>query len=454
MEKSMGVQLPLYPRNYCIRTDVQERMTFQGMEVAITDISEVEKKIQIQATAEELVPHFEKAYREFQKKSEIPGFRKGKTPLEMVKKVYGEGIEYNSLQDVASTLYRQAVDERGIRPIGEPTMTDINYKRGETLDFTIRYEIKPAVTLNEYKNISVEKVLHTVNDEEIASEILRLRKSNSTLEPAETAADDESMVTADVQNLDETGTPLIGRKTSDMRIYLADENLVPEIRQVLRNARAGSVHRVTLQRERGERTETEDVEITVKKVEKVILPEFDNEFVKKITKEKVASVEDFRKKLRDDLGHYWKDRSERRLMDTIIAEIVRRHDITVPESLISGILNSLEEDLKNRSPNKTLPVDFNEKEFRENNRGYAIFQAKWFLLREEIIRAEGISVMDADLEVLAARDSQKVGIDKDRLVQFYKTSESVKDRILNDKLMAFLREHERVTEKTTEEFID
>jgi FKBP-type peptidyl-prolyl cis-trans isomerase (trigger factor) len=73
--------------------------------------------------------------------------------------------------------------------------------------------------------------------------------------------------------------------------------------------------------------------------------------------------------------------------------------------------------------------------FYQTNAPYAVFQAKWALLREELMEAEGIAVEDADLDALAEKEAAVVGLDKERLLTFYKSSEQVQDRIMGDKLI-------------------
>lgn len=421
------------------------------MDVSITDITEVEKEIRIEASAEELKPHFEEAIKRMLPKIEIHGFRKGKAPLSLVKRLHGETIEYDSLDTIATDVYRKVIEERHIHPIGDPVLTDMNYKRGEALSFKIKYEVKPTIELREYKGLAVERLVHPVTDKEMDEEILRIRKANSTLEEAETVTDDEHIVTVDIQQIDQSGTPLIGKKTADAHLYLSDEALYSELREGLRGTQKGSMKRVTINRQKDGAASADELELSVKKVEKVLLPAFDDEFVKKLTKGKTATTADFRNQLREDLERYWHDRSERRLEDAIIGEIVRRHDIPVPESLVKGVLDSLTEELKNRSPGKKLPADFDEEKFREQNRGYAIFQAKWYLIRERIIEKEQLTVEDAEIEKLAEAEAAKVGIEKDRLLSYYKSSSSAKDRMLSDKLMGFLRSHQKITDRTVQE---
>ena len=424
------------------------------MDVSITDVTDVEKEIQINLSMNELTPHFDAAYKRYQPKLEVRGFRKGKVPLDLVKKLYAEQIEYESLDTVANDVYRKIIEERNIYPIGQPVIIDLDYKRGEVFTFKVKYEVKPNIVLQEYKNIAAEKLIHKITEEEYQNEILRLRRSNSNLTPAERATDDEHVITVDLQELDETGSPLIGKKTSDHRFYLVDESIHQKIKESLRNTAVGAINRLVLEDDHESHRHTIHLEITVKKVEKVNLPVVDDAFVAKITKEKVTSSESFLANLRADIESYWQEKSEQKLMNTIITEIVRRHDIVIPESIEKGLLDSLIDEVKNRYPNKKPPADFDEQKFREDNRAYAKFQSKWLLIREKIIEKEGLQVNESDLMNLAEVDASKVGIDKDRMLSFYKTSDTIKQRIFTQKLNALLKDSAKITETITEEFFN
>ncbi len=424
------------------------------MEIAITDITEVEKEISIQTTADELVPHLEEAYRRYLPKIEIKGFRKGKAPLEMVKKIHGEMIEYNSLDTIASEVYRRVISERNIHPIGDPVLTDMDYKRGEQLSFKIKYEIKPTVQLRQYKAIPVEKLVHRITDDDVEREILRIRQANSTMAEVQNATDQEHVVTADLQQLDDTGMPLIGKKSADMKIYLAGGTVYKEIKDALKNVSVDDTRRAKFEVEREGAKQMNHIELKVKKIEKVVLPDVTDEFVKTLTKEKVTTAADFRQDLRKDIENYVREEDERRFIDQLVAEIVKRHDVTVPESLVRGITDTIIDDMKNRHPDKKLPADFDEPAFREDNRPYALFQAKWFLIREQIIEAEKLTIEDHELEVIAEREAPKIGIEKERLLAFYRSSESLKDKLLGEKLMKFLKDHAFVSEKVAEPSIE
>lgn len=422
------------------------------MEVTVRNISEVSREIEITASSEELQPHFEKAYKAYQPKIEIKGFRKGKAPLDLVKKLYGDMIEQDSLEEIASDLYRQAVTERELKPIGDPVLVDMNYKRSEHFWFKIQYDVRPTIQLKEYTGFQVEKPIHTVTDKELEEELLRLRRMNSTTETVDRATDDEHVITAEVQELDKTGFPIIGKKTENARFYLADEQLEAPIKEALKHAEKGGEYRVQFSHQHGDHTHDVNLKINVTKVERVVLPPLDDAFVAKVTKDKVKTVEEFRAGLRQDLIEYWNEKSRRALVNNIVAELLRRHEFEVPESLTRSVLNGLIEQIKNEYPNRQLPADFDIEQFAQQNRAYAIYQAKWALLREEIIKAENITVEESDLAAIAEREASKLGIDKERLINYYKSSDQVKDRIIGDKLTKFLVDHVKVKEveqKTT-----
>jgi trigger factor len=417
------------------------------VDVTINAISQTEQEAQITLSNDELQPLFEEAYRKFRTKAELKGFRKGKVPMEMIRKIYGEAIEQDALDGIATDVYHRAMDEKNIAPIGRPSMVDMDFQRGQHFIFKIKYEVRPPIDLKNYKGVAVDKVVHTVNDEELDAEIEHLRRSNSTTTVVPAATDDEHIVTGNVQELDETGTPLIGRKQSEARFLLSDTTLVKELRDALRNAETGGTYRATFSTEHSDHSHTMNVAITVTKVEKVALPSLDEALVAKLTGGKVTSTEEFKATLRTDLERYWNEQSERKLTNDIIDEVVRMHDIPVPQTMIDAFLETFLEDIKARSRTKDLPKDFDMNKFREENRPYAVHQAKWMLLKEQIATAEKISVTDEDIVALATAEAQRTGIDKERLLQYYRGSSGAAERILTDRVAALLRSTAKVTEK-------
>jgi trigger factor len=188
------------------------------VETNIINTAEWERELEVTVNALELVPHFQKAYEQYRKKIEIKGFRKGKAPLEMIKRIYGESIEHESLDTVANEVYHKVAEEKNLKVIGEPTLVDIDYKRGEALRFKIRYEVRPEIQLKEYKGLKVDKLVHEVTEKEIESEIERLQTINRTTAEVDSAVDDQHLLTVDFQEVDSAGFPIVGKKNENVHL--------------------------------------------------------------------------------------------------------------------------------------------------------------------------------------------------------------------------------------------
>jgi trigger factor len=365
----------------------------------------------------------------------------------MIRQLYGEAVEHDALDTIADEFYRKAMDEKQIHPVGRPTMVDMDFRRGESFRFKITYEIRPAITLGAYKGIVVDKPVRAVSDAEVEEEILALRRAQSTRSPVQSVTDQDHIVTADVQELDESGAPLIGKKTAGATFSLFDETLAPELRSALLHATVGTAVRARFESQHGDHTHPVHIAVTPTAIEKVDLPPLDDALVAKITGGKITGVTEFTTSLRADLARYWEEQSTAKLNDNIARAVVDAHDFPVPDALVNSILDSLVEDLKHRTRDRKLPRGFDESKFREESRAYATWQAKWMLLKEEIAAAESLSVTDAEIDALAEAEAKSTGIAKERLLTFYKSSGATTERLLSDKVMALLRSAATITEK-------
>lgn len=423
------------------------------MESRITPLSETASSIEIEVPIDELRPKFEEAYRKYRSKIELKGFRKGKVPLDLVKRLYGEAIEQEALDEIANELFRKAMNEKSIKPVGTPILKDMHYHRGEMFHFKVEYETLPQVTLKEYKGLKVKKPVHTVKPEDIDREVLRLQRNNSTREKATKVDSSEFVVTCDVQELDEKNLPVIGKVDKDARFYLADESLLPAVKEALKNAEEGGVYRFAFQRKESETgpETTVHASLTVKSIEKVILPEPDDDFAAKATNGSSKTMTELRAKLEKELQNYWDDQSRRAVVNSLTDQIVKEHSFSVPQALVNTVLEGMLEEIRQNSPKRELPPEFDVQQFAERNRPYAEFQTRWHLLRDEIIKQEKLEVNDGDFEQLATKESALVGIDKEKLIAYYRSSDRVRDRILSDKLYDLLSANAKIKETKFED---
>ncbi len=422
------------------------------MDVTIKSNTDCEQEMHITMSQEELAPYFEKAYRKAAPALEIKGFRKGKVPMHMIKKMFGASIEYQAVEDITNDLFRKEIETRDINPIGTPSIVQLDFKPGTPLNYAIKYEVRPQFELKDYSSITIEKYIHSSNDTELHNEIERLQQINSTLEEAAKIDSENYVATVDMVDFDKKGTLLPNSKRDGMRIYLREKSTEKEIKEALQGVSVGDVKEVKFTHQHGDHTHDVHLQLTIKKIEKVILPVVDDALAQKISNGKFQTTEELKQNIKKDLEAFWKERGERRFENDLLSEIVKQYDFTIPESMIQNITDTFIDDAKNQQPNKQLPKNFNEKQYREQSREMAIWQSKWLLIKEQFIAKEKIEIADAEIETIAEAESAKLNIDKERLVNFYKNSENALERLKYNRLIDILKQNVKITEVVTDDY--
>ncbi len=392
------------------------------MEVLINSKSDVTHEIEIIVQNEELQPHFEKAYREEAKNIVIPGFRRGRVPLQIIKKRFGKEIEYQIIEKLSNEFFRNAIEERDIKPVGQPILHDLNYNPGEALTIKVSYDTEPDVVAKDYTGLQLEHLMHTITDEEIDEEVKGILKSRRTLEAVDKADDDDFLVTIDIQMLDEEGTPVAGQRNEDMKVELDDEYVNRDLVAELLNMKVGDEKDVELTSTHGDHEHTERAHIKVKTVERVTLPELNDEFVAEYTSGGASTEAELRTMIHDRLVEVWAQRYKQQFENDLVGEVVKRNGFEVPPSVIEGILDDWLKQAQEQQPGKQFPEGFDVEEYRKGRTKEAEFTAQWMYLRDSIIEQEGIKLEDSDVEDKAERDSVSMGIEKERLIEFYKNA--------------------------------
>ena len=421
------------------------------MEFKVNKIDDTKQEVEFEIPYTDLTPHFEKAFKKYQKKASIPGFRKGKAPISMLRRMYGDLIEQGSLEDVANDVFRDYLMDNHVHPLSEGSLVDMNYEPKNIFTFKVKYEVKPEITLNEYKGLEVTKTIHKIDEKMIDDEIRYLQSKHVTYEAAEKAEGEEYVVAMDVQKLDDSGVEIIGQKDKDVRFYLNDPQISKEFKEQVEGISAGEERVLMLP---AQENKIEKYKVSCKKVDRVVFPELNEEFFKKIYKDsEIKTLEDFRAKVKENLEGIYKNISEQELRNNIVSELIKLNDVPAPESLVENILNSYIEDIKQQNPKRELPKDFDEEEFRKTKKTDAILQVKWYLIRDEIIKKEKIEVTDKDLEPVIETDAKKYNLPVDKIKTIYEKNPDVKYRVLDDKLIDFLIKNAKIKEEIKKEEI-
>ncbi|MBX7042337.1 MAG: trigger factor [Ignavibacteria bacterium] len=417
------------------------------MDTKLTDLEGSRKQLESSLTYDELKPHFEKALFEFSKKAVEPGFRKGKVPMNIIRKKYGESIEYGSLEDIAGDIFSDYLGSEGesLRIVGRPVITDIDYKPKESLNIRIEFEVLPEIKDIVYKGLDLEKTKYELDDSLVDDEIKYHRFRKATHEIDGQALDDQYLITVDLQNLDDAGNILLGESQKGMTVYLGNEQIYPEFREAFRGIRENETRIVDSKNADGN---PKKVRVTCTKVEKIVPPELTPEFFREVTgKEDINTEEEFRSEIRSELQKIYDGIAERKFRNDVMEELVRMNDVSAPEALVDSVLTDVINEYKSQFQGKKVPDNFDEAAFRKERRPDAILSAKWMLIRDKLVELETLAVSDDDYMRLAEKEAGRYGIPAEKILEILKKDENISGKLLTDKVIEIVERNANVKEK-------
>lgn len=411
------------------------------MDILIHSRTTCDHQLEMVFSAEELEARFEAAYREEGRNIALPGFRRGKTPLPIIKQRFGEEIRIKTLEKLANEAFRQALEERDIQPFGQPSLEDIDYTPDQGATMKISYETAPEVDAQDYLEVPVELHTHEVTEEEVEQELTGYRRHFLQFEEVETADDEEGYrVRCDMQMLDAEGQPVPEKLNTDAVLNLDDEHLNRDLKAELLNMKKGETRDVDITYETGDGDEDVDhVRITLHAIERALPFEWNEDNCSKVSGGQAKTEEELRSLLRDGIQKRYDRTYHDKAENELIEEVIKRNNIDVPPSIIEEILNQFVTDVKERYRAQKVPVEnFDENAFREARRDSALNTARWLFVRDSIIAKEKITLDNADLERFAEEQAPRYGVDKGILLQYFASNEQARTNLLAEKVVAYL----------------
>lgn len=149
---------------------------------------------------------------------QIQGFRKGKAPLSMVKNTYAGTIERNTLDEAMQQSFEAGLKENDIHPVGPPMVKSFDFDDDKNLKMEVEVEIYPEIELKKYKNFNFEKNIYKIEDTDVDDNIDYIRKQKAVITPIDGESEKGNFVSFSVQEMDESGMPLVGKKYDDIRV--------------------------------------------------------------------------------------------------------------------------------------------------------------------------------------------------------------------------------------------
>ncbi len=411
-------------------------------QIEVKDLSNCKKQISLQIPAETMQTIREQEIKKIQKTAQMPGFRKGKAPKSMVIKNYAANIEQNTADEAINQAYKKVLDENKFNPIDSPMVTDIKYDNDRNLVVVLEVESFPEIELKNYKNIKLKKTVYKVEEKDVDAVFESMKHEKATITPIEDGAKDGHIVKMEMQELDEQGVPLIGKKYSDFRVQLGLGKFDKEIEKQLIGVKVGEerrIEKVYAEKDPDKKLagKKENYLVKIESVEEEILPEINDDFIKEL-KVDVKTVKEMREKVKHNLEHSFADKAAQLFYNQLAHELLQENPFEIPEKMVNDYLDRIVEDIKN----KDKSID--EETVRKNYKTEATFNMKWFYLKNKIADVEEIKITDTDIEKYLQ------SIEDEKMRDLFSTNPEWKQRISGDlaekKITDFLIENQKVTE--------
>ena len=417
------------------------------MDVTINEKSNWEKEVEVTLSAAELEPDFTKTYKDYKKKIRLEGFRQGKVPLDLIKKLYGKEIEAHVAEEKIPDILDEISVEHNLQLISPAKIQEFSYDKENGLKFKALIEHVPEIELDQYKDLSVEKQVYEVGDADVEEALKNLQEQQATMNTIEEEAQIEHFVVADFQKIDASGVPMVGQKFENrffffLRSEKEDDN---QLVDQLIGVKAGDSRRVQLKMQTPQDQEQIDhFEVSVKEVKEKILPEINDEFAKDAGD--YENLDDLKSKLTDDLKTRFAEDYDYIFRQKIIDELVKANKFELPEPMVENYLQAVIR--KAREDSKGQRVD--ENEIRNEHRAEAIRQFKWILIRDKVAELEDIKVEEKEINDYIDDMVKKNENNRMQIMNYYRKPEN-RDRLETDllekKITQFVADHSEVTEK-------
>jgi trigger factor len=412
----------------------------------------VKREISVEIPADEVARETEVIIQKYQKVARLPGFRTGHVPASIIKQRFGEEVKSDVVEALVPKYFRREAEKQGLMPVSQPRVTDLHIHDSEPLRFKASFEVMPEIPVEGYKELRTDKPEIAVNDEEVEQALDNVREQHATF----TSVEGRPLADGDFAQASLDGRPKDGQATKDANPVRMDEvlveiggkNTMPEFTEHLRGAAAGEERTFDVdypQDASDKRLAGKTFSYTVKihAIKQKSLPELNDEFAKELGE--FTSMDAVKKQIRENMEAEKRHTAEHEAKDKLVAELVKRNEFEVPESLVERQIDlRLERGLRALAAQGMKMEDMKKMDLprlRVGQREQALQDVKSSLLLERIAELEKITVADDELnqevEALAKQTKQTPEAVRARLTQDGGL-DRIRNRIRSEKALNFL----------------
>lgn len=398
-------------------------------------------------------------FEELQGDAELPGFRRGKAPRKLLERKYGKAVRGEATEKLVSAAFRKLIKGEDLRPIDYPDVEGLEnlaeLAADAPLDFTLKFEVAPRVTLGNYKGIAVERPVLAIGDSEVDEAITSMRQRYAAYETiADGVAADEDQVIIDFTGTI-NGEAFAGGSAENYPYILGSGRFFKEFEEAIRGAKSGSevscdVAFPDTYHGADVAGKTAQFAIKINEIKRRTMPELDEKFAETAGFETVEAMrEAVKKDLQAGADNQGREIAEQRA----IQAVVESSTFEIPKSLVDSTADVYYKQEVRRLISLRVPtteLDEKDAEIRKQAEEHALREIKGYVVVGEIGRSESITVLDEDFEKEAEAIVNRTGMELDIAKRFLDQEDKRSDyeeRIYRKKAVAIIMDSAKVTEK-------
>ena len=414
------------------------------MKVKLKDIDSYTQQVTVSVPWEDLESAFEAHIRRFSKKVRMPGFRKGKVPQKVVIQNFGPELEAEFAQDSIEIHYAEALQEHKIVPVNRAKIEDLQFSEGSSLNFKATVEVEPAIKLPKYnRKMKVKKNIYVPDNTDVDAYIEEVRRQFAEVRTIEEGSSDGHLLLVDMQEMDSSGVPIIGKKVEDRYIKVGDGVFGGTNLSRLTGLKVGDT--TIVEAETTKEGGLTKYELTIKNVQEEVFPEMNEEFIKKIDSEATDETS-FRENVMKRIQERLDRDAEGQLNEAIIDYFLQSTDLEPPPSMVDHYIEHSIEQAKSNNGET-----FDEDKYRNEARPSVVRSIKWILIRKALIKGEQLWIPDEEVDEHIDKILESTEDEKGQIRRYYKKSsnkEKLRDDLLDRSLFQKLKEYAKISEVT------
>ena len=403
----------------------------------------------VEIPVEEVEARLGEVARKLQQRVSMPGFRKGKVPLDRVRSEFASYIEQEFLERVLPEATGHAMSEAKLTPIVPPSVSNVRFTPGQPLSFEALVDVAPQVEVKDWKGLPLVRRARAFDDVAVDAMVEDLREQSAVFVDLDRPAQKGDVVLLDSQRLDANGRRLANTRAKNTRIQLGAPELLPDLENGLLGAAAGQERTISVSypmdyRQADLAGKTVRYVLGIRKIQEKKLRELDDNFAKELFK--LGSLSELRDRVRQNLEAEDAGRVRRELEGLATEELVRRNPFEMSERLLEYMLQQV---VREQTGGKEVGDDL-RKQLDEHYRPGVERSLRRELLLGGIAKQESITASDeeiaADIDRMCAADPRQAS----RIRARYQSAErrqSLGESIIERKAMDRLIEAAQLTEE-------